>query len=224
MGVEITIEDGLAEISLDDGKVNALSELRLTELRQSLRMARDANAIVMIKGRPGIFSAGFDMKTFALGEKPSRAMVTEGREIIVDILTHPRPVAIVCTGHAYPMGAFLLLAADMRIGVEGDFRIGLNETAIKIPVPDFALALARARLSPPAFSNIATARLYSPNEALIAGYLDFIAEEGDVTTLLDEKISTLRSLDLNAFRDSKARMNAPLIEAIRATKLPYIAF
>lgn len=222
MSVQTTIENGIARLALDDGKVNALCEARLDEIRDGLKMAREANAIAVITGRDEIFSAGFDMKTFARGADASRAMVAAGVETIIDILTHPRPVAVFCTGHAYPMGAFLMLAADFRLGLTGDFRIGLNETAINIPVPDFALALARARTTPPAFANIAIARLFSPEDALRAGYLDCVAAPAEAPARLDAELVRLATLTPDAFRDTKARINAPLISAIRAAGLPEI--
>ena len=223
MEVQLTLANDVATILLDDGKVNALSEERLNELRNAMTKAKSDNAIVVIKGRPGIFSAGFDMNTFASGVEPSNAMVSAGVEIIIDIINYPRPVVIHCTGHAFPMGAFLLLSADLRIGTNGDYQIGLNETAIKIPVPDFALALARARLSPAAYANIVIARLFEPREAVGAGYLDVTADADSTNKLIEEKLSALRVLDQKAFRDTKARMNAPLIKAIRAVGLPKIA-
>ena len=59
-------------------------------------------------------------------------MVRLGAELALRVLSFPRPVAIACNGHAYPMNAFLMLAADIRIGTEGAFGIGMNEVAIGI--------------------------------------------------------------------------------------------
>lgn len=220
MSVRTTISDGVARIEIDDGKVNALSAERLSALSAALDEARKADAIAVIAGRPGIFSAGFDMKTFAQGPAAARAMVAAGVKAIADILGHPRPVATLCTGHAYPMGAFLMLAADLRLGVDGDFRIGLNETAIGIAVPDFALALARVRLSPPASAAIPIARMFSPREAVAAGYLDHVGDEAQMRALLETEIARLKQLSPAAFASTKARNNRSLIADVLGAGLP----
>src|SRR5690606_33708713 len=125
------------------GKVNALSTEMLGELHTALRSVAHRARVTVIRGRDGIFSAGFDLNTFRRGKrKEARLMLEAGVRAIVAIIDHPHPVVTVCTGHAYPMGAFLMLAADVRLGVAGNWRIGLNEVAIGLDVPDFALALA----------------------------------------------------------------------------------
>jgi enoyl-CoA hydratase len=60
------------------------------------------------------------------------------------LFMHPQPVVMVCTGHALAAGALILLTGDTRIGVRDDFKIGLNETAIGLALPTFALELAKA--------------------------------------------------------------------------------
>ena len=70
-------------------------------------------------------------------------MVRAGVRVIERMLALPRPIVTVCTGHAYPMGAFLMLCADVRFGVPGDWNIGMNEVAIGLAVPQFAVELAR---------------------------------------------------------------------------------
>jgi enoyl-CoA hydratase len=73
-------------------------------------------------------------------------MVEAGAELLLKIYMHPQPVIIGCTGHAVAAGALLLLTGDYRIGISGDFKIGLNETSIGLSLPTFGLELARDRL------------------------------------------------------------------------------
>ncbi len=220
MTVKTTISGGVARIAIDDGRVNAMTADLLGAISGALAQAREAKAIAVLTGRPGIFSAGFDMKTFAMGPDAARRMVEAGVTAILDILRHPRPVITCAAGHAYPMGAFLMLAADIRFGVDGDYRIGMNETAIKIDVPDFALAIAKSRLTPPAFASIRTARMFSPAEAVSAGYLDFVGDEKEIGMLLEDEISRSLALDPQAFRSTKQRMNADVIAAITTAGAP----
>jgi enoyl-CoA hydratase len=131
----VGIEDGIAWITMDDGKVNALSSEMLGELGDALDAAERAGAVTVLKGREGIFSAGFDLTTFKRGPEASLAMLRAGAQLIERLLAFPHPVLTVCTGHAYPMGAFLMLSADVRLGVAGPWRIGMNEVAIGLTVP-----------------------------------------------------------------------------------------
>ena len=129
----IEIKDGIARISLDDGKVNAMSTEMMGEL--NLDLSEEASAVTILTGRPGIFSAGFDLATLNRGSDAMLAMLRTGAELILRLLAFPRPVVIACTGHAYHMGAFITLASDVRFAVAENWRIGMNEVAIGLTVP-----------------------------------------------------------------------------------------
>ncbi len=220
MAIDYKLSDGVARIVIDDGKMNVMSARRLLELSAALARARKADAIVVVTGRPGIFSAGFDMNTLAAGVEESLQMLSAGVDAIIDILSYPKPVITCCTGHAFPMGAFLMLAADIRLGLNGRFQIGMNETAIKIDVPDFALALANARLTAIGRHAIPVARMFEPRDAVLAGYLDYIAVEPDLAATLEQQVSAMKLLDFDAFQSTKARQNRNVIDAVRNAALP----
>jgi enoyl-CoA hydratase len=211
------VED-VAWITMDDGKVNVLSTDMLEELESCLQASREAR-ITVLQGRPGIFAAGFDLKTFQQGEAASRAMVEAGVSVITAILDHPHPLITVCTGHAYPMGAFLMLAADVRLGSAGDWRIGLNEVAIAITVPEFALALARHRLTPAGFNLVATGAMVGPEQAAALGYLDVVVPAQELEALTRDTIAQLRQVDLAAYAATKARVRGPLRDEVLAASL-----
>src|SRR5262245_9455922 len=189
----IELADGIAWITLDDGKVNALSSALLAELDEALAAAEREGAVAVLSGREGIFSAGFDLRTFERGAAAGVAMVRAGAELVARILACPRPVLTVCTGHAYPAGAFLMLAADTRLGAAGPWRIGMNETAIGITVPRFAVELARHRLTPPGFARISSAALFAPEEALRLGYLDRVVLADQLVAAAQEEALRLRA-------------------------------
>ena len=142
-------------------------------------------------------------------------MVRAGAQLILRLLAFPRPVLTVCTGHAYPMGAFLMLSADARLGIAGPWRIGMNEVAIGMTVPKFAVELARHRLTPPGFARITTATLFAPEEALRLGYLDRVLNADQIEGAAREEATRLRALDMSSFAATKARINAPVLYAIR---------
>jgi enoyl-CoA hydratase len=214
-GTQLVVADGIGRLTLDDGKVNALSPARIAEIEAALDTIEKAGALAVLRGRPGIFSAGFDLKTFAQGAEAGAAMVRAGAELVLRILSFPRPVLTVCTGHAYPAGAFLMLAADSRLGARGAFQIGMNETAIGLTVPKFALELARHRLTAPGFARIQSAALFAPDEALRLGYLDRVVEAAELDAAASQEAERLRALDANAFAATKARCNERALAAIR---------
>lgn len=212
---QLEIQDGVARLSLDDGKVNALSAEMIGEIDRALDEAEKAEAIPVLTGRPGIFSAGFDFKTFARGAEAGLAMVRAGAELVLRLLAFPRPVVTVCTGHAYPAGAFLMLAADARFGVTGPWQIGLNEVAIGLTVPRFAVELVRHRVAPAGFARVASATMFTPEDALRLGYLDRITSPEALDGEVEAEIERLKTLDAPSFVGTKARLNAPVITAIR---------
>ena len=212
----VSIESGIARISLDDGKVNAMSSELMGELGKALDEAEAAQAIAVLRGRPGIFSAGFDLGTFKRGREATLDMLRGGARLIERLLAFPCPVVTVCTGHAYPMGAFLMLAADVRFGVAGAFRIGMNEVAIALTVPQFALEIARHRLTPAGFARITTAPMFGPDEALRHGYLDYVVDAAQLDAAVELELARLRTLDRPAFVGTKARINARALDAVRA--------
>ena len=120
-----------------------------------------------------------DVLTLSLEKLPSADQVLVGRfellqaELALRILSFPYPVVAACHGNAYPMGAFLIMSSDHRLAAEGDYRIGMNEVAIGLTVPRFAIEVARQRLAPAYFSRVVmTAEMFGPAEAATAGFFD----------------------------------------------------
>lgn len=222
MLTSVTVEDGVTRILLDDGKVNAMSLEMLAEIATRLEEAASHDGPVVVQGRPGVFSAGFDLRTFARGPEASLAMVRAGADLIQRFLNHPRPIVTVCTGHAYPMGAFLMLAADVRFGVAGNWKIGMNEVAIGLTVPHFALALARHRLSPPGLARVSTAAMFDPPSAQQYGYLDRVCEAPDLQSAVEEELRRLKALDWPSYERTKKRLNGRIADEIAAAIQEYV--
>ena len=167
--------DSVATITMDDGKVNVLSISMLEELNAALDHAVADSAVVVLRGRDGVFSAGFDLKVLNAGGADALAMLRGGFELAERLLSFPTPVLNVCTGHTIAMGGFLLLSGDYRLGIDGPFRITANEVAIGLTLPQAAIELCRQRLTPAGFNRAVTlAEVFSPETAVAVGYLDRI--------------------------------------------------
>lgn len=210
------LADGVARITLDDGKANALSTAMLAEIDAALDAAESAGAVVVLRGRPGLFSAGFDLATFKRGHAATLEMLSAGCRLIERLLAFPSPVLTVCTGHAYPAGAFLMLSSDVRFGVDGAWKIGMNEVAIGLTLPRFAVELARHRLTPAGFARITTGDMFPPAEAVRFGYLDRLHDADALDAAVEAEIARLRALDRTAFAATKLRVNEQAIAAIHA--------
>ncbi|WP_298466452.1 crotonase/enoyl-CoA hydratase family protein [uncultured Erythrobacter sp.] len=207
-------------ITLDDGKVNALNKEKLNALVTALAACAGDFGPVAIRGRKGIFSAGFDLKGFAAGPEVATAQLQAGKDAILAILRHPAPVVTVCEGHAYPMGAFLMLSADKAIGTEGEFVTGMNESAIGMALPIYPMILGAARLSPLGRKAVATSQLFSPHEAREVGYFDQVVAPDGVETAMEAALTHMKTLNAGAFNANKSAMNAQLIADIEASPLP----
>jgi enoyl-CoA hydratase len=171
--VQLTTEGDVAVISLDDGKANALSFDVLDGLDAALTQAESSAKAVVINGRDGKFSAGFDLKVMTGDADGARRMLGAGALLGLRIYTFPIPVVLGVTGHALAMGGILTTTADYRVGADGPYKLGLNEVAIGMPVPSFGVELCRDRLSPAWFTRcVQHATLCTPAEAVAAGFLD----------------------------------------------------
>lgn len=208
----------VARIRMDDGKVNAMSVAMLSGLHAAFDRAAADEAIPVLSGRAGLFSAGFDLKVFSHGNaKDIHAMPNLGGELALKLLSFPMPVIAAASGHAYPMGAFLILSSDWRVGTEGDWRIGLNEVQIGMTVPSFALEIARQRLTPAHFSRTAmTGEMFAPQVALAAGFLDEVVASDGLEGAIARAAERLGRIDFAAHAATKLRARKPTIDAVRA--------
>ena len=212
------IENNVAVLALDDGKANVVGYDFIDAVNAALdKSVTEASAIVLA-GRPGMFSGGFDLKEIQKGPDAAAALVNKGAHLMLRLFTHPQPVVAAVTGHAIAAGAITLMAADTRWVAEGDFKFGLNETAIGMSLPVFAIQLANARLSKRHLTQAVTqATIYDSSTALDVGYLDGVRP---AETLLEDAIAEaarLGEFDTKSYAANKISWRAPYIAAIEAS-------
>ncbi len=215
--VTYELEDAIATITMDDGKVNVLSLEMLTEINAALDQALADRAVVVLAGREGVFSAGFDLAVLRAGGSRAVAMVRGGFELAERVLSFPVPVVMASTGHAVAMGVFLLLSGDYRIGTPGEFKLTANEVAIGLTMPRAAIEILRQRLTPAAFNRAVTlAEPFSPADAVAAGFLDRVVDASELHEVARATARQLTKLDLDAHAASKRRGRARSLDALRA--------
>ncbi|MDG2428157.1 MAG: crotonase/enoyl-CoA hydratase family protein [Acidimicrobiales bacterium] len=179
-------ETGIAVITMDDGKANALGHDMISALLTAMDEVEAAGAdALVIVGRPGRFSAGFDLAVMKGDAGEARDMLAAGVDLFLRIFQFPRPVVVACTGHAIAAGAIILMSSDIRIGTAGEFKIGMPELTIGMPLPSFATELMRDRLSKRHLTQATLGQMYDPERAIDAGFLDEVVPEGVLDTAID---------------------------------------
>jgi enoyl-CoA hydratase len=230
MGTLVTyrLHDAIAVITMDDGKVNVLSLAMLTELDAALDRAAADRAVVVLTGREGVFSAGFDLPVLRAGGQEAADLMRAGFDLAARLLAFSTPVLVACPGHAVAMGAFLVLCGDYRIGASGPYKITANEVAIGITMPHAAVEICRQRLTPAGFNRaVVIADVFPPDDAVTAGFLDRVVQAAELAEAAEAAAAELARLDLDAHAATKLRARrlagSALREAIDADAAAYRA-
>ena len=216
--MEYQLNGDVAVLTFDDGKANAIGNAFMDAMIDGLSRAQQEAVAVVITGRTGLLSGGFDLKEIEKGAEAVKAMMKKGSNMFYRLFSHPQPLIIACTGHAIAAGAFLLLTADNRIGAAGDFKIGLNETAIGSTFPVFGIQFARTRLTPAYLTrSFVQSESFSPEEAMAAGFLDEVQPPESVMDTAMDLAQRLGKLPARVYAQNKLDIRKPAIDAIRAS-------
>lgn len=213
--VSYQLDDGIATLTLNNGKVNAFSPALITDFNTALDQAEQDKAVVIVTGQPGILSGGYDLKVMMAGPQQAIDLVTAGSTLARRMLAHPYPIIVACPGHAVAKGAFVLLSADYRIGVEGPFNIGLNEVKIGMTMHHVGITLARDRLSNAAFQrSVINAEMFNPQGAMVAGFLDRVVAADHLMPAAIEMAQELKKLNMTAHKNTKRKARKALLDTM----------
>ena len=217
--VKYELNEAVATIMLDDGKVNVLGPDMQSAISEALdRAEKDSAKAVVIAGNQRVFSGGFDLSVFQSGDaKAALGMLAGGFELSVRCLTFPAPVIMAATGPAIAMGSFLLLSGDHRIG-QPKTRCQAIEVAIGMTIPISAIEIMRARLTPAAFHRgTAMAATFAGDEALGGGWLDELVGADQVVARAQQVAAeAATTLHPGAHRATKLKARDSALKAIRA--------
>lgn len=206
---ELVADGAVALITMDDGKANALSNEMIADLKAAIdeAAATDGVAAAVVAGREDKFSAGFDLNVMRSGDFAAMVnLVADGGDLVRHAYLAPLPIVAACTGHALAAGALLLLGCDVRIGAAGPYKIGVNEVAIGMVLPDWAMTICRERLSKRHLQRaVATARVTDADPAVDVGFLDAAVASDAVVATAIEHAASFTALDRGAY--SKTMQN-----------------
>ncbi|HEY0286350.1 MAG TPA: crotonase/enoyl-CoA hydratase family protein [Pseudomonas sp.] len=213
--VSYQLEDGIATLTLSNGKVNAISNDLIVALNAALDQAETDRAVVILTGQPGILSGGYDLKIMTSSPQAALDLVYAGSTLTRRMLAHPYPIVVACTGHAVAKGAFLLLSADYRIGVDGPFSIGLNEVQIGMTMHHVGIELARNRLSTAAFGRaVINGEMFAPKGAVQAGFLDTVVSPDDLQEAARTAALQLKKINMAAHKNTKLKARKVFLETL----------
>ena len=192
----LTTEGDVSIITLNDGKANVFSPEMSSTVSNLLDQVPGDKGSLVITGRPGIFSAGFDLKIISSGNADAvAAMVKAGFTLLARIYNFPRPVIAACSGHGVALGAFLLCCADYRLGAKGQFIVQANETRNNMSIPTPILEISKSRISKTHwYRAILNAEAYPVEKAIEPGYLDEVTEPDNLMIRAMEVANDLATL------------------------------
>ncbi|WP_122419009.1 crotonase/enoyl-CoA hydratase family protein [Pseudomonas viridiflava] len=215
--VSYQLDDGIATLTLNNGKVNAISPDVIAAFNVALDQSEKDRAVVIVTGQPGILSGGYDLKVMTSSPEAASSLVTEGSTLARRMLSHPFPIIVACPGHAIAKGAFLLLSADYRIGVEGPFNIGLNEVQIGMTMHHAGIELARDRLRKSAFNrSVINAEIFNPEGAMQAGFLDQVVSVEALSETARTVATQLKKINMNAHGKTKLKSRKAFLDTLDA--------
>ena len=219
MSATVQITNDIALIRMDDNKANAINFDMLAALNAALDTAEAEAKAIVLTGRAGRFSGGFDLNAFAsLGPDGVYKLLDAGAELLLRLYGGPLPLVAACTGHAIAMGVFILHACDTRIGTAGDYKIGANEAITGMNLPIFAMELARDRLHPSHLTRaMVQGFIYTPEGAVEAGYLDMLAQADEVEAKALAVAGQLAQLPAAAYAWNKKAIRKATLDRIKAS-------
>ena len=196
-------------------RVNAISPDVIVAFNAALDQAVQDRAVVIITGQPGILSGGYDLKVMTSSPQNAVALVTAGSTLARRMLAHPYPIIVACPGHAIAKGAFILLSADYRIGVEGPFNIGLNEVQIGMTMHHAGIELARDRLRRSAFHrSVINGEIFNPEGAMDAGFLDKVVPAEQLMATAVAAAQQLKKINMTAHKNTKLKVRKAFLETL----------
>ena len=215
----VTIErrGSAAIVHLDDGKANALSFDMIAAINAAIDEAEGDDEIraMVLHGRPGKFSAGFDLGVM-FGDDMSAIinLVADGGALVHRLYGSSVPVVAASTGHALAAGALVLLGCDVRVAGDVEAKVGLNEVAIKMVLPDWALTIATDRLSKRHLQRaLANARVTTPREAVDVGFVDEVVTDGDeLDRAVADAAELASTLDPSAYARTVRAIRGPVLD------------
>ena len=209
-------ENNVSIIRLDDGKANAFSYEMLSRFNELLaEVPRDSGSLI-ITGRDGLFSGGFDLKTLATGDMEKiRKMVILGYKTLLDLYGFDRPIIAAVSGHSIALGLFVTCCADYRIAIDGQYICQANEVRNNMDIPTQIMEILKARVNKNYFyPAVYHSDAYSMKDSIAVGYIDEVVSEDNFMERVMQKAEELSSLPHPFYANTKHFAQGDVIQKI----------
>jgi enoyl-CoA hydratase len=215
-------QGGVRLLTLDRPPANAIEETLLSDLSAALDDARTDDAVraVVLTGSGRFFSGGLDLGVQRSDDEFGRLLLEQYREAHLRLLTLPKPTIAMLNGHAIAGGLILVLACDYRLGLDADYRIGLNEVAIGASFPKIAFETVRLRLHHAQASELLLrADIYPASQALRLGVVHEMLPAATFEETVLHRAAQLAAFPREAFAHTKTALVAEAAARVEAESL-----
>jgi 3,2-trans-enoyl-CoA isomerase len=172
----LTINHGpVREVRLNRPPANALSPELISALKNAVEAApQESVRGVVLSGSPSFFSGGLDVPLLLTLDRATMNRIWHDFYGLLRALAcSPVPIAAALTGHAPAGGTVLALFCDYRVAAEGEWKIGLNEVQVGLPLPPVIYSALQRLVGARQAARLAVGGLLvSPAEALSLGLVD----------------------------------------------------
>jgi len=217
--VHLNIQQGIATVRLERGKVNALNEQVVDELSSCLRELGTNPAVggILLTGTGKFFSFGFDIPAFiGTSKEDFTAYLRKFTALYRELFAHPRPVVAALNGHTVAGGCMLASACDVRVMVKENARIGLNEIGFGSSLFAGSLELLRFWVGDRRAQEVVYGgELYGAEQALSLGLVDATSSAGELLDESRRRLEALAAKPAPAFRSIKRAVRQPVLEAMQ---------
>jgi len=204
---------------LDRPPANAIDETLLDDLFAAVERARcdDAVRAVVLTGAGAFFSGGFDLSASRREGAVIAVMNDLYRGAHRALLALPKPTIARVAGHAIAGGLVLALACDYRLGLEADWKLGLNEVAIGASYPKAAIEIVKLRLSHARAAELTLgAALYPASQAVRLGVVEELLPAAEFDAIVARRAARLAAFPREAYAHTKAALLAEALARIDA--------
>ena len=210
---------GVRVLVLDRPPANAIDDTLLADLEGACRDAAADPAVraVVVTGSGRFFSGGFDLGTASQDRTIENRTSRLYRDAHLALLRLPKPTVAMVNGHAIAGGFVIAAACDYRLGVEGDWKLGLNEVAIGASYPKVAIEIVKLRLSHARVCEVALgAALYPASQAVRLGLVDELLPAAAFEETVMRRAARLAAFPREAYADTKAELVAEAVARVEA--------
>lgn len=209
-------KEDVSIITIDDGKANVFSKNMIDAFNECLDNVPTDKGSLIITGREGMFSAGFDLKVISSGDiEKIRDMTLNGFKLLARIFSFPRPVLAACSGHGIALGTFLLCCCDYRIGIKGEYMVGANEMRTNMVIPTPILELIKFRVTQSyKYRAVLGGEMFALEDATKTGIIDEITESNNLMNTAMEKAKDLSTMGNPSYSLTKELFIAETLKKI----------